>query len=105
MSSLVGINGDHGSTPGRTKISSVAVRRLNTTIQSMNNKLGALIPTNLSSSIYCLFFGGIVAAGALSSAPFYVPATVRIMNNMVRRTSHTITPCVPEDSRWRNHLH
>ena len=77
----------------------MAIRRLNTTVQPMNDKLSALVSADLSSSIYCLFFGGIVAAGALSSAAFYVPATVRIMNDMVRRTSHTITPCVPEDSR------
>ena len=79
----------------RIRIPSVAIRRLNTTVQPMNDKLGALVSTNLSSSIYCLFLSGIVATGALSSATFYVPATIGIVNDMMRRTSYTITPCVP----------
>ena len=73
----------------------MAIRRLNTTIQPMNDKLGTLVSADLSSSIYCLFLGGIVATGALSSATFYIPATIGIVNDMMSRTSHTITPCVP----------
>ena len=67
---------------------SMAIRRLNTTVQPMNDKLSALVSADLSSSIYCLFLGGIVATGALSSATFYIPATIGIVNDMMSRTSH-----------------
>lgn len=73
----------------------MAVRRLNATVQSMNDKLGSLISTNLPSCIYRLLLGGIVTTGALSPAAFYIPATIGIGNDMMRRTSHKITPCVP----------
>ena len=66
----------------------MAIRRLNTTVQPMNDKLSALVSADLSSSIYCLFLGGIVATGALSSATFYIPATIGIVNDMMSRTSH-----------------
>ena len=89
----------------RMRVSSMAIRRLNTTVQPMNDKLSALVSADLSSSIYCLFLGGIVATGALSSATFYIPATIGIMNDMMRRTSHTITPCVHWDSRLHNRPH
>ena len=79
----------------RMRVPSMAIRRLNTTVQPMNDKLSALVSADLSSSVYCLFLGGIVATGALSSATFYIPATIGIVNDMMRRTSHTITPCVP----------
>ena len=61
----------------------MAIRRLNTTVQPMNDKLSALVSADLSSSIYCLFLGGIVATGALSSATFYIPATIGIVNDMI----------------------
>ena len=73
----------------------MAIRRLNTTIQLMNDKLGTLVSADLPSGIYCLLFSGIVATGALGSATFYIPATIGIVNDMMSRTSHTITPCVP----------
>ena len=79
----------------RMRVPSMAIRRLNTTVQPMNDKLSALVSADLSSGIYCLFLGGIVATGALSSATFYIPATIGIVNDMMRRTSYTITPCVP----------
>lgn len=78
----------------RMRVPSMAIRRLNTTIQPMNDKLGALVSADLSSGIYCLLLSGIVATGALSSATFYILATIGIVNDMMRRTSHTITPCV-----------
>ena len=89
----------------RMRVSSMAIRRLNTTVQPMNDKLSALVSADLSSSIYCLFLGGIVATGALSSATFYIPATIGIVNDMMRRTSHTIPPCVPWDSKLHNRPH
>ena len=70
------------------RVPSMAIRRLNTTVQPMNDKLSALVSADLSSSIYCLFLGGIVATGALSSATFYIPATIGIVNDMMSRTSH-----------------
>ena len=72
----------------------MAVCRLNVTIQTVNNKFSALITTDLSTGIYSLFLSGIVSAGALCSATFYIPATFGIVNNMMRRTSHIITPYV-----------
>ena len=70
------------------RVPSMAIRRLNTTVQPMNDKLSALVSADLSSSIYCLFLGGIVATGALSSATFYIPATIGTVNDMMSRTSH-----------------
>lgn len=36
----------------------MAIRRLNTTIQPMNDKLGTLVSADLPSGIYCLLFSG-----------------------------------------------
>lgn len=73
----------------------MAVRRLNATIQSVDDKLSALVAADLPASIYCLILSGKVAAGAMGPVAFYIPATFGIVNDMMRRTSHTITPCVP----------
>ena len=68
----------------------MAVCRLNVTIQTVNNKFSALITTDLSTGIYSLFLSGIVSAGALCSATFYIPATFGIVNNMMRSVYDTL---------------
>ena len=40
----------------RMRVPSMAIRRLNTTIQPMNDKLGTLVSADLPSGIYCLLF-------------------------------------------------
>lgn len=89
----------------RTRISAMTVSRLNATIQPVNDKFGALIAADFSSSIYCLLLSGVVAAGTLGSTTFHIPTPVGIVNNMMRRTSHIITPYVLRDSRLHNRPH
>ena len=83
----------------RIRISAMTVCGLNPPIYAMNYKLCTLISADLSASIYGFLFSRKVAAGALSPATFYIPAAIGIVNDMMRRTSHRITPCVRRDSR------
>lgn len=71
----------------------------------MNYELCTLIAADLSASIYGFLFSRIVAAGALSPATFYIPAAIGIVNDMMRGTSHRITPYVHRDSRLHSRPH
>ena len=53
----------------------MAVCGLDASVHTMNNELGALVSTNLSSCVYGLFLGGKMAAGTLSATTFHIPAT------------------------------
>ena len=76
----------------RTGVATVAVCRLDTSVDTMDNKFGALVPTNLSAGVNGLCFGGVVTAGALSTAAFDIPATLGIVNDVMRRTRHIDYP-------------
>ena len=73
----------------------MAVCGLDTSVHTVNNEFSALISADLSSCVYGLFLGCKMAAGTLSAATLHIPTSVGIVNDMMSRTSHTITPCVP----------
>ena len=89
----------------RMRVPSMAISRQNTTIQPMNDKLGTLVSADYPSGIYSLLISGIVATGALSSDTNYIPEKIGIVNDMMRRTSHRITPYVHRDSRLHSRPH
>ena len=70
----------------------MAVCGLDASVHTVDNKFGALISADLSSCVYGLFLGCKMAAGTLSAAAFYIPATLGIVNNMMRRTCHNDYP-------------
>ena len=76
----------------RKWISTMAVCRLNAPIHAMDDEFSSLISTDLPSCVYSLFFGCKMAAGTLSAATLYIPASFRIMNDMMRRTCHIDYP-------------
>ena len=70
----------------------MAVCRLDTSIHTVDNKLGALVLANLPASINGLLFGREMATGSLCTAAFHIPAALGIANNMMRRTCHNDYP-------------
>jgi len=61
----------------------VAVPSLDSPVQTMNNKLSALIETDLPSGINCIPLGIEVAAVPTSTAPFDIPTAFGIWNYVV----------------------
>ena len=76
----------------RARIAAVAICGLNATIHTMNNELSTLVPADHPAGINGLLFGREVATGSLCAAAFYIPAALRIVNNVVRRTCHNTYP-------------
>ena len=76
----------------RTGVATVAVCRLDTSVHAMDNELGALVSTDLSSGVHSLFLGCEMTTGALSAATLHVPTPVGIVNDMMRRTCHINYP-------------
>ena len=76
----------------RARIVPMAVCGLDTSVHAVNNELGDLISTDLSSSVYSLLLGCKMAAGTLSAATLHIPTSVGIVNNMMRRTRHINYP-------------
>ena len=76
----------------RTGVATVAVCRLDTSVHAMDNELGALVSTDLSSSVHSLFLGCEMTTGALRAATLHVPTPVGIVNDMMRRTCHINYP-------------
>ena len=77
----------------RARIVAMAVCGLDTSVHAVDNEFSALISTNLSSCVYSLPLGCKMTAGSLSAVTLYIPTSVGIMNNMVRRTCH-INYCI-----------
>ena len=65
---------------------------LDASVHTMDNELGALISTDLSSGVYCLLLSCEMTAGALSAATLHIPTSVGIVNDMMRRTCHINYP-------------
>ena len=61
----------------------VAVPSLDSPVQAMNYKLGALIATDLPSGINCIPLGIKVATTPTGTAPFDIPTTFGIWNYVV----------------------
>ena len=76
----------------RTGVATVAVCRLDTSVHAMDNELGALVSTDLSSGVHGLSLGCEMTTGALSAATLHVPTPVGIVNDMMRRTCHINYP-------------
>ena len=70
----------------------MAVCGLDASVHTVNNKFGALVSADLPTGIDGLLFGREMAARSLCAAAFYIPATLGIVNNMMRRTCHNDYP-------------
>ena len=79
---------------GRARVVSVAVGALNFAVLSVDDQFGPLVTANLATGIDSLGLGVPVAAGTLTTASFYIPATIGIRNNMMGVSCHGITPYV-----------
>ena len=76
----------------RTRIVAVAVCGLDAPVYTVDNELGALVSTDLSSGVHSLFLGCEMTAGALRAATLHIPTPVGIVDDMMRRTCHINYP-------------
>lgn len=61
----------------------MTVTRRDTAVAIVNPKLRFLVATHRAPFVDCLLFRIVMAAGALRPAPLYVPATIRVRNNVM----------------------
>ena len=77
---------------GRMRVAAMTVGVLDSTVHSVDHKLGSLVLADLASCVNGLLFRFEVTAGALSAASLYIPTAVRVRNNVMSRSCHCLYP-------------
>jgi hypothetical protein len=67
----------------RVRITAMAVAAADLTVEVMDSELCALITTDLPALVDSLTLRIVVTAGAFGPTPLYIPATLRVMDNVV----------------------
>ena len=76
----------------RTRVVAVAIRGLDASVHTVDDKFGTLILTDLSSCGYCFLLGLKMTAGTLGTVTLHIPTSIGIVNDMMRRTCHLDYP-------------
>ena len=72
----------------------MTVSVLDFSIESVNHKLRFLMLTDFSTRIYSLFFRVVVTAGALCATFLNIPTAIGVVNNVMSRFRHSVSPFV-----------